>query len=104
MTDAIDQHDNSASPPIENTVPECVIVPRPSYRMTEAGDMDEIDAAVYLTWRSRKSVSARTLSRWRNKRYGPVYHKLPKGHVWYRKGDLDDWIAMTCPVDPLDAA
>lgn len=33
-----------------------------------------------------------TLSRWRQRGYGPKYLKLGR-KVWYRRADLDEWLA-----------
>lgn len=46
---------------------------------------DTKSAAVYL------GVVANTLCNWRNKRRGPVYHKVGD-RVFYYENDLDDFI------------
>ena len=84
--------------------PEIIIEPRPKIYQTDLGDMDEANAAAYLSWRMRKEVSARTLRDWRNKRVGPVFHAGPFGRpIWYRLGDLDEWLELTTAADPLAA-
>jgi hypothetical protein len=85
--------------------PVRIDVPAPSYRATRHGDMDEDSAAVYLSWRMRALISPRTLRHWRAKRIGPVWNSGPGGRpIWYRQGALDEWLEITCAVDPLEDA
>ena len=85
-----------------------VIDARPPVVMSAHGDMDEAAAALYLTYRMRKPmhrpVTPRTLRFWRHQKLGPVYHKADGGRdVWYRVADIDEWLEITCAVDPLAA-
>lgn len=92
----------SSQSPSSDARIELIVVDPPRVYVTAAGDMREEDAARYLSYRTQRGISVRTLQRWRGARQGPVFHRVQGGRrVWYRQADLDDWVA-TCAVDPLD--
>jgi len=83
---------------------QLAIVPLPCVVKTAYGDMNADNAAVYLTYRMHRKITERTLRLWRQKKQGPVYHSTPGGrHIWYREADLDEWLELTCAIDPLAA-
>jgi len=84
--------------------PFIVVVSPPTIYQTKHGDMDEDNAAKYLSYRMCRAISARTLRHWRMKRVGPPFHSGDGGRpIWYRLPDIDEWLEITCAVDPLAA-
>ncbi len=86
MTDPHDQHDNSASPPIESTVPRVIVVPstvviRPNMRNC----VNDVDAAKYL------DCSTKHLQNMRRDGRGPTYEKIA-GRVWYPMKALEEYV------------
>ena len=68
------------------------VAPVPRLVMTIAQDMDEENAALYLSYRMRRRITASTLRRWRLESRGPSYSSSPSGRiVWYRLWSLDRW-------------
>lgn len=69
-------------------------------------DMTDVDSPLYspprpdfglLLWNGQQvseatSVPVRTLERWRHRRTGPQYVKLPNGSVRYRPQDILTWL------------
>ncbi len=49
------------------------------------GRMDPPNAGIYL------GRSEKTLAQWRSRGTGPKFIK--RGRVWYRRSDLDSWLA-----------
>ena len=88
--------------PIDAHVPTIVVEPMPAITITSRGTMREDAAALYLTYLTRNSVSARTLRDWRAKKIGPKYSRTRTGRgVWYERAHLDEY-AHDCVIDPLD--
>ena len=84
--------------------PEIIAVPRPKIFQSDLGDMNEENAARYVSYRMRDDVSPRTLRDWRFKGKGPKYVTGPFGRpVWYRETDIDRWIEQELIKDPLAA-
>jgi hypothetical protein len=84
--------------------PEIVIVRRPKIEQTDLGDMDEDNAARYVSYRLRKEVKPRTLQDWRLKGIGPRYIAPPSGRpITYRETDIDKWLEQECLRDPQDS-
>jgi len=69
----------------------------------ESGLMNEENAARYLSTRLPKTVSARTLRRWRHQGQGPQYSKTGRC-AWYPRGSLEEWLHLGSLVDPLEDA
>ena len=65
---------------------ECVVV-----RMTPDGRMTRNDAARYL------GVQPATLANWALRAYGPPPSRIGRRRVFYRKVDLDAFIAGEAP-------
>lgn len=57
----------------------------PDITILPDGRMDRKNAARYL------GVAVKTLAIWASKGIGPVFIK--GGRTWYRKEDLDEWLA-----------
>jgi hypothetical protein len=83
--------------------PEIVIVPRPRIEQTELGDMDEDNAALYVSYRLRREIKPRTLQDWRLSGKGPKYISPPSGRpITYRETDIDRWLETRCLHDPQE--
>lgn len=81
--------------------PEIVILERPRIYQSDLGDMDEDNAALYISYRMRREVKPRTLRDWRMNGIGPPYATGPSGRpIWYRETDLDRWIERKLVKDP----
>jgi hypothetical protein len=85
------------------TEPLIVVVPRPNIEQTDLGDMDEDNAALYVSYRMRREVKPRTLKDWRLKGIGPKYCSTPGGRfITYTETNIDRWIERECTHDPAD--
>lgn len=81
-----DQDDIGTPPPIENTVPRVVVVPSPVViRPNLRGDVDERQAALYL------SCSTRKMRKMRRADEGPNWRMIA-GRVWYPLAALDEYL------------
>ncbi len=78
-------------------------VPAPPIVVTAAGDMDDINAARWLSWRlpcNGKPITPRTLQYWRSMKQEPAWTKLGK-RITYNLTDLTEY-AETGRRDPLE--
>ena len=87
----------------QNVLPELVVIPKPAIEQTELGDMDEDNAARYVSYRLRKAIKPRTLQNWRLNGEGPKYIAGPGGRpITYRETDIDKWLETKCLNNPQD--
>lgn len=86
--------------PTNHVAIEIVTLPPPKIFMSDLGAMDEDNAAAYLSYQCRTSVTPRRLRYWRSVQRGPVCSRFSAGSsVWYRKADLDQWVLVDCARD-----
>jgi hypothetical protein len=100
MTDSDLETESAHAVDIE---PLIVVVPRPEIEQTDLGDMDEDNAALYVSYRMRREIKPRTLKDWRLKGIGPKYCSTPGGRfITYTETNIDRWIEKECTHDPAD--
>jgi hypothetical protein len=82
---------------------EIVRLSPPRIYVTDFNELDETNAAAYLSYHMRTFIPARRLRHWRNVRRGPPCHKQPNGRsIWYRLADLDHWLLVDSAHEPDD--